>query len=51
LACFPLFRRSGNIQERRPRLSLHEIAAELAKIGKTTPKGCHIRPSAAKSML
>jgi DNA invertase Pin-like site-specific DNA recombinase len=35
----------------RPRLSLREIAAELAQIGKTTPSGLPYSASAVKSML
>jgi DNA invertase Pin-like site-specific DNA recombinase len=37
--------------EQRPRLSLREIAAELAAAGFTTPRGLHYSPSAVASML
>jgi DNA invertase Pin-like site-specific DNA recombinase len=39
------------LSKRRPRLSLREIAVELAQSGKTTPRGLPYSASAVKSML
>src|SRR5215813_9172863 len=39
------------LSQQRPRLSLRKIAAELARLGKTTPRGLRYSPSAVKSML
>jgi DNA invertase Pin-like site-specific DNA recombinase len=39
------------LSQQRPRLSLRKIAAELARLGKTTPRGLAYSPSAIKSML
>jgi DNA invertase Pin-like site-specific DNA recombinase len=39
------------LSEQRPRLSLREISAELAKAGKTTPSGLAYSASAVSSML
>jgi len=39
------------LRQQRPRLSLRKIAAELAQLGKTTPRGFAYSPSAIKSML
>src|SRR5262249_33317363 len=39
------------LSQQRPRLSLREIAAELARLGKTTPRGVAYSASAIASML
>jgi hypothetical protein len=43
--------RAKELSERRPRLFLREIAAELAKLGKVTPRGLAYSASAVRSML
>jgi DNA invertase Pin-like site-specific DNA recombinase len=39
------------LSQRRPRLSLREIAGELARLGRTTPRGLPYSASSVKSML
>jgi DNA invertase Pin-like site-specific DNA recombinase len=46
-----LVAKAAELSKRRPRLSLREIAAELARSGKTTPSGLPYSASAVKSML
>lgn len=43
--------RARELSEQRPRLSLREISAELAKAGFTTPRGLPYSASAVTSML
>jgi hypothetical protein len=46
-----LVARAKELSELRPRLSLREISAELAKAGKLTPNGLPYSASAVTSML
>jgi DNA invertase Pin-like site-specific DNA recombinase len=43
--------RAKELSEQRPRLSLRDIAAELASEGRLTPSGVHYSASAVASML
>jgi hypothetical protein len=46
-----LVAKAKQLSEQRPRLSLREIAAELSRLGKTTPRGVPYSASAVASML
>jgi DNA invertase Pin-like site-specific DNA recombinase len=46
-----LVAKARELSARRPRLSLREIAAELAALGKVTPRGLSYSASSVKSML
>jgi DNA invertase Pin-like site-specific DNA recombinase len=46
-----LVAKARELSERRPRLSLREIAAELSRMGKTTKSGLPFSASAVASML
>jgi DNA invertase Pin-like site-specific DNA recombinase len=46
-----LVAKAKELSKQRPRLSLREIAGELARLGKTTPRGLPFSASAVASML
>jgi len=46
-----LVAKAKELSEQRPRLSLREIAADLCRLGKTTPRGLPYSASAVASML